>query len=369
VKLDQTVLDQIYEAAIIPEKWSIVCDLLAAEADAYSGSVITIFNERINWISSAHMVEHMERIANSPLRLTNVRPQRHIDQSPFSFLPDTALMSEKEIEEDSIYNTFLRPLGLGWTAGDIIHEPSGHMIIFDIIRQSEKGPFTKADINRLNALRPDLARAALMSSRLAFQQAQSVARTLSLVGLPCAVIGDTGSVIAMNDEMEAMSPRISTSARDRITLSGHRADAILAQAINHIRLGLTPAQQSIPVAASADMPAFILHILPVRRNARDIFSKSAAIVVASPVGNTGPADLRVISGLFDLTATEAKVARVVAGGHSVNEAATRLAMRRETVRSHLKRIFSKTGVNTQAQLTALLSNLATPGSGGRFPGE
>jgi DNA-binding CsgD family transcriptional regulator len=355
---DVQLTDQIYEAAVIPELWSTVCDRLAETVNSFSGSIITLDQtQTYRWISSPRIQPAMEEFSKSPLRFENVRPRKHLERAPFSFLRDIDVMTEDELADDPIYNAFMRPIGLGWTMGDVFVEPSGHTVIFDIIRQTDRGPFSTEDIATLNALKPDLSRAALMASRLAFRQANTVTEAMSSVGLPAAVLSDSGTVLAMNDEMERVEPRIRTGMRNRVSIDQKNADLILQATIDDIRAGRTPAIQSIPVMAADMTPAIILHVLPVIRAARDIFARSAAILVATPVGEVGPPDLRVISGLFDLTASEAKVAREIAVGTSVDEIAVKFNISRETVRTYLKQIFSKTGTSRQAQLTALLSGL------------
>ena len=58
--------------------------------------------------------------------------------------------------------------------------------------------------------------------------------------------------------------------------------------------------------------------------------------------------------LFDLSAAEARVAVQLARGRSPREAAGALHISTNTVRTHLARIFAKTGVQRQSELTALL---------------
>jgi DNA-binding CsgD family transcriptional regulator len=361
VTSELSIVDQIYEAALVPDRWQQICDLLAAEADSHSANVITVTaDQTFRLVCSPRIREDVDRFSQSPLRFQNVRPQRHIEISPFSFMRDVDIMSGDELNVDPIYNEFLRPLGLGWTMGDVILEPSGHMIIFDIIRQSDKGPHRPEDVARMNALRPDLARAALMSSRLGFQQAENMTRALSAVGLPALIIGDAGNVIASNPEMEAMAPRVRIGAQSRLSLKSATADALLQTTLAQTRDGKVPMLQSIPVPADRENAALILHFLPVKREARDIFSKSAGIVIATSVGEVGPPDLRVISGLFDLTTAEARVARGIAGGMAVDDLASSLRITRETVRTHLKRIYRKTGTTKQAELVLLLSGLGAP---------
>lgn len=58
--------------------------------------------------------------------------------------------------------------------------------------------------------------------------------------------------------------------------------------------------------------------------------------------------------LFDLSAAEARVAVQLARGRSPREVAEVLHISTNTVRTHLARIFAKTGVQRQSELTALL---------------
>lgn len=55
-----------------------------------------------------------------------------------------------------------------------------------------------------------------------------------------------------------------------------------------------------------------------------------------------------------LTATEARLAWLLAEGHTLQSAAGQLGVTHGTVRTHLKRVFSKTGTSRQAELVALV---------------
>jgi DNA-binding CsgD family transcriptional regulator len=57
---------------------------------------------------------------------------------------------------------------------------------------------------------------------------------------------------------------------------------------------------------------------------------------------------------YDLTRAEARLATMLLNGSSLEAAAEAMHVTRHTVRAHLKRIFSKTGTRTQAQLVRVL---------------
>lgn len=62
--------------------------------------------------------------------------------------------------------------------------------------------------------------------------------------------------------------------------------------------------------------------------------------------------------LFDLTPAEATVAHRLANGLSLEEAAESLDISRNTVRAHLRSIFSKSGITRQTELVRLMLNSA-----------
>lgn len=357
------LVDRIYEAAVIPELWSDACERLSAANGAYSTALIALAPDApLRWVSSACIAEQMAVYEKSGLAERSRRPQIGLELSPGSFMRDVDMMSPEDLAADPIRAELLEPIGLPWEMGAVFLEPSGSFLVFSQLLRTEDGPFSEAAVARMNLLKADLARAAFMTARLAFRQARTMVESLAMVGLPGVVIGDAGNVVAMNDPMEALAPRIRTGARDRLLVADPAANALLVSVLEQVRAGHAPPVQSLPVAATGDAPPLVLHVLPVRRNARDIFARSSVVLVATPVGQVGPPDLRVICGLFDLTRIEARVAQELTKGAALDEVAATLGSSVQTVRSHLKAIFRKTGVNRQQQLVLLLSGLGTPAS-------
>jgi DNA-binding CsgD family transcriptional regulator len=65
-------------------------------------------------------------------------------------------------------------------------------------------------------------------------------------------------------------------------------------------------------------------------------------------------DVQALCRLFRLTASEAKVAALIANGTHLDDVAVELDISLNTVRTHLRHIFEKTGVERQADLIHLL---------------
>ena len=61
--------------------------------------------------------------------------------------------------------------------------------------------------------------------------------------------------------------------------------------------------------------------------------------------------------VFRLSERESELVRHLAAGLALEEAASRMAIARNTARVHLASVFGKTGARTQADLLGLLSSL------------
>lgn len=80
---------------------------------------------------------------------------------------------------------------------------------------------------------------------------------------------------------------------------------------------------------------------------------AAVVEVSDPNQNPKP-DKQMLMMLYGVTATEAAIASALLSGLNVAETARLCAMTVNTVRTHLKRLFQKTGARRQAELILIL---------------
>ena len=78
-----------------------------------------------------------------------------------------------------------------------------------------------------------------------------------------------------------------------------------------------------------------------------------AVFVADPE-RAVQADIDILHQLWGLTATEAKIASMLASGLTLADMSDRLAITGGTVKWHLKHVLGKTQTNRQAELVRLL---------------
>ncbi len=350
--------DQIYEAAFIPELWPVVLEGLCRLTESWGAALIAIdARHNYRFAATEGYLPLLRSFTEQAADYRSLRAERGLAKRPHGFLSDLDVCTEAELAVDRVYQEFLRPAGVGWTAGTVLPLPSGELLIFDLNRSISRGPFEPAAIARLDRLRPELARAALAGSRLGLERVRAAAETLSLIGIPAAVLAPKGRVIAMNDEFERLAGQYETGARDRLRLRDRAADQLLAGAIARFGEGETTSVASIPVAGVAGAPATVFHLIPVRRQAHDIFASADAILVGTPITAPAAPLTEMLNVLFDLTPAEGRLARAIFEGQTLREAARAWGLSEQTLRGRLKAVFAKTGTSRQADLVRLLNGV------------
>lgn len=353
-------VDLIYEAAFVPDNWNKVLDRMARAIGA-EGTVL--FNSRAastRWLASEGIMDLIDRIVAEDWTSRNPRAERLLAAQHHGFLNEADEFTEDDYGRFPIYTDLMQPCGYGFGAATAILAPSGDNLVFSVEKKRVKGPVDRQGIAYLDALRPHLARAAMMSSRLEFERIQAAMQALKMAGLPAAVLGEDGRVLNANDQMEAFGAQIVFTAHDRLRFQNADAQRHLDAALRRpqfIRSGTSRASQSFPLPRVEDTPPAVVHLLPVRGNARDIFARAAFFLIVTPIDTGSVPTAELIAGLFDLSPAEARIARALASGATVAGAAGQLGLSPETVRTHIKAIFSKTGLSRQADLLAILARV------------
>ena len=183
---------------------------------------------------------------------------------------------------------------------------------------------------------------------------------LAMIGIPAAVVRANGRVIAANRSFEAASQLVAIRAHDRLRLKDAKGDALLTEVLNSIRRMRLGAQPYSVALRDGDGAALaIAHLVPLVRSSRDFLTPGDLVVLlAEPKTGIGP-PASILEALFDLTPAEAKVAGGSGRGMSVDEVAASLSLSPATVRTQLKAVFAKTGVDRQARLVTLVTSFST----------
>lgn len=348
------LISRIYEAATLPELWPDVLGDVAEYGGAEDALFFSIVDGVQHMLGTPNIVSQADDWNGGGWALRSDRPDRIAKARHHGFITDLDVYTMDEIDNHPVYQEWLIPRGWGWGIGTSIPVPSGEQVFFTLERAWSRGPAGSLEVARMDALRPHLARSAVMSARLQQERARSATNVLELVGLPACVLNGAGRAIAMNPGCEALLPDTIRDGRV-FGLVNATSQRLFEGARTSLHAVSDRTPRSIPITGTEQRPPMVVHLLPVERAARDLFGAFSAIVVftALTIGHSPSND--VLAGLFDLTAAEARVASRVASLSTIPEIAAALGLTRETVRTQLRAVFSKTGTHRQTDLAALLT--------------
>jgi DNA-binding CsgD family transcriptional regulator len=358
--MDPRLIDRIYECSFVPELWPSVLGELAAIATARAGFLF-LSNADIHHFTCSTEVGTtvLKPLVASGWVARSERFRRFLAARHFGFFSDGDIYSAEEKTVDPFYRDILLPRGLGWAVGTTMPLPTGDRLAINLEREHLRGPVEPAAIQQLDLLRPHIARSALMTARLQLERARTMSEALARVRLPALVLDAKGKVLAANHLIEMLTGHIQWGALDRVSLKDRGADRLLRDAIAAIDSGGGSAVRSFPARDVDVGPPMVVHVIPIRLSARDLFIRCAAVLVLTPVTlpQAPPTDL--VQSLFDLTPAEARVACSLAAGKTVDDIASAGRISSNTIRTHVRGVLEKTGCSRQSEVVALLSGLSS----------
>ncbi|RJF86472.1 LuxR family transcriptional regulator [Oleomonas cavernae] len=350
----ERLADEIYAAAWLPSLWPEALKGLARLSGSFGAALVSRKNST-RWIGTPSVEPVIKAYMDGGWWTCDTRAARAAALLYPGFVADNELYSPEELEHDTFYVDFLRKFGLGWSLVSAIPSRDQGAMILSVERLLEAGPVDPSLVRVLDPYRFHFAQAVQISERLGTEQAQTASRILKVLGLPAAVIGDDGRVMAVNSLFEDLRGRLVARAFGRVGVSYRPAAKLLDQEVSRLVSTAVAVPVAIPVPVSEEGPALVLRLVPVRREAGDIFARAVAILVVTPLECGAPPPAPILQGLFDLSPMEAKVAGGIASGGTIETIARTHGKSRETIRSQLRSIFSKTGTTRQAELVGLLA--------------
>ncbi len=264
------------------------------------------------------------------------------------------------------YLEWRKPQGLIDTMSMGLTRDETSLAVASFVRHESQGPIGEPEIEMARLLAPHLKRAVTISRLLDVQSvaASTFKAVMDAVTAPIIVTdGDMRLVHANPTGHALLEQRMPLTVRGNlVAASDHAVHQALITAVAQAstdessigRRGL-----GIPIR-SEDGSLRGLHILPLQRGAvRQGLMPGAAVAMFISSSFCSPSEAgSMIASLFDLSRAETRVFDCIANGDTVANAASTLGVSESTVRTHLLRIFEKTGVHRQVDLVKLAAALS-----------
>ena len=277
------------------------------------------------------------------------------------------LFDDAYMRDSELYNDFMRKYEWRYTAVFRLFEQDGQTVMVGLQRPKQFGPFEPREREWMVAARPHLARGFRMR-RILQSAVDRADRCQSMVDrMPSAALLVTadGRVLEQNQAAER-TLRVGDGLLERqgrLAARDHRETALL---LLHL---IGEATRSAPAhgarcgtcrVSRADGGFYAALVTPVRADAQNGCSAPAALLLLTDPSQLPLPSEQALRVLYDLTLSEARTARALLAGQGPREIAGQLGVGLGTVRTHLHRIFEKTGTTSQADLVRLLLSCASP---------
>ena len=219
---------------------------------------------------------------------------------------------------------------------------------------------------RLAMVLPHIRRALLIGEDIARSRAETAALADTLDGLGAGLFIVDGATRIVHTNAAA---RRLLAAEDVLCSRGGRLVACDPQVNRSLRLTLTAADGAmdvmpgpLPLIAS-DGTCRIGHVRPLKPAARsygDRPHEALAAVMVYKAGMEYPRPPDIIARFYNLTPTELRVLLAIVEIGGAPDVAAKLGIAPSTVRTHVGRLFEKTGTKRQAELVRLVAGFASP---------
>jgi DNA-binding CsgD family transcriptional regulator len=272
---------------------------------------------------------------------------------------DQDLFDPEQLRHAALYKEFLCRHGFGWFAA-IGFRAGPAFWGLTIQRTIKEGPFEHADKRILATLAQRLTEVATLSTAVGRIALSSSIDALNAVRQPAIAVDCRGSVLAVNASAEQIFDDELYVLHRRLVIRDEGARHQLNALVDRMRsVADTEELATDPVVIRRQdrRRPILIRILPVHGAARTPFIGARAVLTLTPIQSSSPQDSTLIAKTFDLTRSEGKLACLIAQGLDPTQAAIRLGVSRETVRTQLKSIFAKTSTHRQSELVAMLSRL------------
>jgi DNA-binding CsgD family transcriptional regulator/PAS domain-containing protein len=276
------------------------------------------------------------------------------------------LLDADEMARSRFYRDWARPAGIVDLVMAPLERAGGITALFGVFLHERDGMADDGIKRRMHLLTPHVRRALSIGKDIDRQAQQTMSLSDAFDGLAAGLflIDAAGRVVHTNRAARAMLGSGALALRDdRIAVSDRDTRRTLADAFTAVadRDG-TMARGGVSLTLAGDDGDYVAHVLPLTSGARAATGGHYAAVTAlfvQPLSQELPLSAEM-ARTFGLTAAEQRVLSAIVNIGGVPETSETLGIAESTVKTHLHRVFDKTGTSRQADLVKLLAGYASP---------
>jgi DNA-binding CsgD family transcriptional regulator/PAS domain-containing protein len=365
------LIGDIYDAALDPALWT---DVLASITDFVGGQAGGLLSkDPVSKLGHAYY-----HVGVAP-HYAQIYEEKYVKFDPTSTLPffdieqvvsTPDLVPYDEFLQGRFFREWAEPQGFVDAAMVVLEKSvTGCAYVMSIMRRKESGMVDDAMRRRMALIVPHVRRAVLIGKVIDLEQAEaaSFADTLDGLGAALFLVDANGRIVHANtaalvvlgagDVLRAVGGRL---VADDAQVDQSLGETFAAADNGDAEIGIKGI--ALPLTAR-NGERYVAHVLPLtagaRRRTGTAYTAAAALFVRKAALEI-PSPPEVIAKTSKLTPTELRVLLAIVEVGGVPEVAAALGVADTTVKTHLSRVFKKTGVARQADLVKLVAGYVSP---------
>lgn len=365
-----SLISSVYDTALDTALWP---DVLAAVADFVGGQASGLLvKDTMNKCVAAHCharvdPHYLRLYSDTYSKFGPVATSLCCDVDQVVSIPE--LIPYEEYCESRFYQEWARPQGWMDIAIAVLEKSAAGCSCLSVVRCEDDGMVDDEMRRRIALVTPHLRRAMLVNRSIEFKraQAETMIDVLDELAVGLLLIDSNGRIVHANAAANQIldTGDVLRSSTGRLVVSDTHADHALRE-IAAVAAGGDAAVGVKGIAVpltTHDGERYVAHALPLttgaRRCAGTAFAATAAIFIRKATLDC-PSAPEVVGKTYNLTPAELRVLNGIVEIGGVPEVAAMLGVADTTVKTHLRRLFEKTGTNRQADLVKLVAGYSMP---------
>jgi DNA-binding CsgD family transcriptional regulator len=364
------LIGDIYDAALDPGLWVSVLE----KTSHFVGGCAASLHSKDAIAKSAHL--YYDYGIEAPYR--HLYFSKYVKYDPGTmaqFFADVGqtvatedIMPYDEFLETRFYQEWAQPQGLVDCANTVLEKSSTSTAMFCVIRHERDGVVDGEARRRAQLIVPHIRRAVLVGKLINIKESQAASLAGTLDGLSAGMflLAPSGSILHANSGGQIMlaSGEVLCAPGTRVVATDPNSDHALQEALaaalkGDSAVGSRGVSQALLARPSGER--YVAHVMPLTSGARRHAAKpyaAAAVLFVHKIAFQTPSAPEVIAKTFKLTPTELRILLSIVQVGGVPETAEALGITENTVKTHLRRLFEKTGASRQVDLVKLVAGFS-----------
>jgi DNA-binding CsgD family transcriptional regulator len=358
------IIEDVYDAALEPARWH---DVVAGVNEFVGGRACGIISK--DSISKSGVTHYYYGVDPHFIQLYS---ETHSKFDPLATLPRFGqvvnipdLVSFDEYRRGRFYQEWLQPQGCVDVANVVLEKSRSNCPVL-LTMLSGKRMVDAEMRRRIGLLVPHLHRALMINQAIELKQAEAATFADILDGLSAGIflVNARCDIVHANAAGESMlcDDDFLRSISGQLVARDAKASRGLREIVANGGVGMAANGGAFPLTAH-DGARYAAHLLPLEsvvRNGARTPSKAVAAIFVRKVELDGESCSELVGRAFGLTPAELRVLLAIVEVGGVPETSQKLGVAETTVKTHLQRVFSKTGASRQADLVKLAAGFANP---------